>query len=68
MKKHINDDYHNQHLNKARPGLLRQEFVSYEVKDGTLYKETITRTFLNGDYTDSSSSIPLTKLEDYNGT
>lgn len=68
MKKHINDDYHNQHLNKPRPGLLRQEFVSYELKDGILYKETVTRTFYNGDYNDSSSSIPLVNLEDHNGT
>lgn len=57
MKKHINDAENNKHLDQHRDGLKRQEFHSFEIKDGSLRKETIVRTyFSNGEYIDSNSS------------
>jgi len=57
MKKHINDAQNNLHLDQPREGLKRQEFHSFEIKDGSLRKETIVRTFFNnGEYIDSNSS------------
>lgn len=49
-------------FDEPRQGLMKQEFISYETKDGILYKKTITRTFgepSTKDYIDSyvSSSI-----------
>ena len=49
-------------FDKPRQGLLRQEFTSYETKDGTLYKKTITRIFGEPsakDYLDSYESTPI---------
>jgi len=46
-------------FDEPRQGLLRQEFTSYETKDGTLYKKTTTRIFgepSTKDYLDSYSS------------
>ena len=57
MKKHINDADNNKHLDQPRKGLKRQEFISFEVTDGYLRKETITRVFFNnGEYMDSVST------------
>tara|TARA_R110000822_G_scaffold28530_4_gene84788 strand:- start:667 stop:864 length:198 start_codon:yes stop_codon:yes gene_type:complete len=62
MKKHINDEYNNTHMSQPRLGLKRQEFSSYEIKDGCLRKETITRVFFDDGvrYSDSTSSIVIT--------
>ena len=57
MKKHIYDAENNKHLDQHRDGLKRQEFHSFEVKNGRLRKETITRVFFdNGEYVDSTST------------
>jgi hypothetical protein len=57
MKKHINDAENNRHLEQPRPGLKRQEFVSFEVKGDYLRKETITRIYYNNsEYTDTTST------------
>lgn len=42
-------------------GVVKQELVSYVIRDGMLYKETVTRRFqgANGDYCDHSCSEPL---------
>lgn len=63
MKKHINDEYHNKHLSLPRPGLKRQEFISYEIVNGCLRKETLTRTFFDDGirYSDSSTTITIAK-------
>ena len=44
-------------------GVVRREIVSYRHRDGVLVKETATRTYQkDGDYNDSTSSIPLPEL------
>jgi|SaaInlV_120m_DNA_3_1039746.scaffolds.fasta_scaffold55996_1 hypothetical protein len=46
-------------------GVIKQEFITYRVKDGLLRKETTTRVF-NKDYTDwndTSSVEPIVKVE-----
>jgi|TARA_R110000787_G_scaffold17250_3_gene54307 hypothetical protein len=44
-------------LDKFKPGLLRQELVSYEILKGNLYKKTETRNYQkDGDYIDSYKS------------
>ena len=54
MKRHMNDEQHNRHLEQPRTGLLRQEFTSFEHQDNKIVKRTITRTYLGTDrYTDS---------------
>ena len=41
-------------------GVIRQELVTYRVKDGILKRETVTRDYNDsGDYNDSSFSQPL---------
>jgi hypothetical protein len=41
-------------------GIIKQELITYKVKDGVLYKETVKRDYHSqGDYIDSSESIPL---------
>ena len=45
-------------------GVIKQEFVTYRVKDGMLRKETTTRQFSNsGDYHDSQTVEPLVRQE-----
>lgn len=57
MKRHMNDAQHNRHLEQQRPGLLRQEFTSYERSGKIITKKTIIRTYLGTNhYTDSYSS------------
>jgi hypothetical protein len=49
-------------FDEPKQGLLKQEFTSYETKDGTLYKKTITRIFgepSTKDYLDSYESTPI---------
>ena len=51
-------------FDEPREGLIRQEFVSYEVKDGMLRKTKLTRVFgepSTKDYIDSWSSTPIVK-------
>ena len=41
-------------------GIIKQELITYKVKDGVLYKETVKRDYHSrGDYIDSCESIPL---------
>lgn len=46
-------------------GVIRQEFITYRMKDGMMQKEITTRRFSGGgsDYFDSSTSIPLAPME-----
>ena len=51
-------------FDEPREGLIRQEFVSYEVKDGMLRKTKLTRVFgepSTKDYIDSWSCTPIVK-------
>ena len=60
------DDCILERFDEPREGLIRQEFVSYETKDGTLYKKKITRVYgepSTKDYIDSWSSTPIVKVE-----
>jgi hypothetical protein len=45
-------------------GVIKQQFVTYRVKDGMLRKETTTRTFQSGgkDWIDTSSVEPLVEV------
>lgn len=39
-------------------GVIRQEFITYRLRSGNLYRETTSRVFSsNGDYQDSSDSV-----------
>ena len=45
-------------------GVVKQELITYRVKDGMLRKETTTRQFSNsGDYYDSQTVEPLVRQE-----
>lgn len=45
-------------------GVIKQQFVTYRVKDGMLRKETTTRTFQSDgkDWIDTSSVEPLVEV------
>jgi hypothetical protein len=47
-------------------GVIKQEFITYRVKDGMLRKETTTRTFQTDgkDWIDTSSVIPLAEVKE----
>ena len=46
-------------------GVVKQQFITYRVKDGMLRKETTTRIFQgNDDWHDSSSVEPLVAVKD----
>ena len=46
-------------------GVIKQELVTYKVKDGILIKETVQRDYNNSgeDYIDSSISTPLGEIK-----
>ena len=49
-------------FNNIPDGVIRQELTSYFVRDGQLVKQTVERTYgSDGDYNDSTISVPLTK-------
>lgn len=40
--------------------IIRQELITYEIRNDKMYKIVVTRTFhLDGDYTDTMTEIPL---------
>lgn len=47
-------------------GVVKQEFITYRVKDGMLRKETTTRKFQGdgSDWVDTSSVEPLVEVKD----
>ena len=50
----------SQKLEKPRPGLIRQELVSYETHNGLLYRKTEIRLYSkDGDYQDHYESVYL---------
>ena len=60
----VSDYQRDMIFEQPREGLLQQEFVSYEVKDGMLRKIKLTRVFgepSTKDYIDSWSSTPIVK-------
>ena len=52
-------------LEKPRPGLIRQEIVSYENRDGILYKKTEIRNYSkDGDYQDHYESVYIGEMNE----
>ena len=52
-------------LEKPRPGLIRQELVSYENRDGILYRKTEIRNYSkNGDYQDHYESVYIGEINE----
>lgn len=51
-------------LHAPDDGVLKQEFITYRIKENILYKEVVTRKFhADGDYYDSTTSEPLLVME-----
>lgn len=50
-------------MDLPRDGLIKQELVTYEIKDGMLRKITVCRHFTKDDYDDSQTIEPLCKVE-----
>ena len=49
-------------FNNLPDGVIRQELISYFMRDGQLVKQTVERTYSSdGDYNDSTISVPLTR-------
>lgn len=46
-------------LELPREGLKYQELITYEERDGVLYKIVVSRKFHGNDYVDSKIEIPL---------
>ena len=47
---------------KDLTGVIKQEFITYRVKDGMLRKEITNRRFYNEDYHDSITTEPLMRV------
>jgi hypothetical protein len=60
MENKMTDPYNNILETNPNKGIIRQELVTYEMKDNVLYKSVVIRTFhKDGDYTDTKTVIPL---------
>ena len=45
-------------------GIIKQELVTYRIRDGVLVKETVSRDYSKTNYQDSISVIPLAKVKE----
>jgi hypothetical protein len=45
-------------------GVIKQELITYRIKDGVLVKETVSRDYSKGDYQDSTSVTPLAEIKE----
>ena len=45
-------------------GVIKQELITYRVKDGVLVKEIVSRDYSNSDYQDSTSVTPLAEVKE----
>lgn len=59
MEKNNTTSPYNDMLETPREGLVYQELISYEIRNGVTYKNIVSRTFHGNDYTDSKKEIPL---------
>lgn len=50
-----------------REGIIKQELITYEVKDGILRKITTVREFSSNDYDDHQVIEPLYRVGNTNG-
>lgn len=46
-------------FSKPEQGLLRQELVTYVKRNGVTYRETVTRSFFDNDYSDTKDTVVL---------
>ena len=46
-------------FDQPRPGLIRQELVTYTELDGQIHRTTVVRKFFADDYVDSTTSCPI---------
>jgi len=46
----------------TKVGVLRQELITYKIRDGMLVMERTMRHYNGSDYTDSVSSMPLAEV------
>jgi hypothetical protein len=46
-----------------KEGVLRQELITYKIRDGMLVIERTMRHYNGDDYTDSSSTTPLAEVK-----
>jgi len=56
-----------EHIERSKEGVLKEEYITYRIKDGMLVVETSVRTHTKnkrGDYTDSYTSEPITEVKD----
>ena len=55
------------HIERSKEGVLKEEYITYRIKDGMLVVETSVRTHTKnkrGDYTDSYTIEPITEVKD----
>ena len=45
-------------------GVIKQELVTYRIRDGLLVKETVSRDYSKTNYQDSISVIPLAEVKE----
>ena len=45
-------------------GVIKQELVTYRIRDGILVKETVSRDYSKNNYQDSISVIPLAEVKE----
>ena len=51
-------------LEKPRKGLIRQELVSYENRDGILYRRTEIRNYSKDDYQDHYETVYIGEMNE----
>ena len=44
-------------------GVIKQELITYRIRDGVLVKETVSRDYSKNDYQDSTSVTPLAEIK-----
>ena len=45
-------------------GVIKQQLITYRIKDGVLVKEIVSRDYSNSDYQDSTSVTPLAEVKE----
>ena len=45
-------------------GVIKQELVTYRIRDGILVKEVVSRDYSKNDYTDNFSVTPLAEVKE----
>jgi hypothetical protein len=45
-------------------GVIKQELITYRIRDGVLVKETVSRDYSKTNYQDSISVIPLAEVKE----